>query len=139
MKKNKFKLIEFSKKKFRYSYDKKIIIKDLILKIFLGYYDFEKLKKQKIKFNLEVSFANQRPANDKDIKKIVNYENAINIISKLVKKKHYNFLETLAEDIFDKLFSDYRINKVLLRIEKLEIIKKTKSVGIEIIKTRQND
>ena len=139
MKKNKFKLIEFSKKKFRYNYDKKIIIKDLILKIFLGYYDFEKLKKQKVKFNLEVSFANQRPANDQDIKKIVNYENAINIISKLVKKKHYNFLETLAEDIFDKLFSDYRINKVLLRIEKLEIIKKTKSVGIEIIKTRQND
>ena len=139
MKKNKFRLIEFSKKKFRYNYDKKIIIKDLILKIFLGYYDFEKLKKQKVKFSLEVSFTNQRPANDQDIKKIVNYENAINIISKLVKKKHYNFLETLAEDIFDKLFSDYRINKVLLRIEKLEIIKKTKSVGIEIIKTRQND
>ena len=139
MKKNKFKLIELSKKKFAYNYDKKIIINDLILKILLGYYDFEKIKKQKVKFNLEISFTNQRLTNDKDIKKIVNYENAINIISKLVKKKHYNFLETLAEDIFDKLFIDNRVDKVLLRIEKLEIIKKTKSVGIEIIKSRRYD
>ena len=139
MKKNKFKLIELRKKKISYNYDKKIIISDLILKIFLGYYEFEKLNKQKVKFNIEIGFANQRPSNDTDIKKIVNYENAINIISKLVKKKHYNFLETLAEDIFDKLFFDNRINKVLLRIEKIEIIKKTKSVGIEIIKTRQHD
>jgi dihydroneopterin aldolase len=139
MKKNKFKLIELSKKKFSYNYDKKIIINDLILKILLGYYDFEKIKKQKVKFNLEISFTNQRLTNDKDIKKIVNYENAINIISKLVKKKHYNFLETLAEYIFDKLFVDNRVDKVLLRIEKLEIIKKTKSVGIEIIKSRRYD
>ena len=139
MKKNKFKLIELSKKKFSYNYDKKIIINDLILKILLGYYDFEKIKKQKVKFNLEISFTNQRPTNDKNIKKIVNYENAINIISKLVKKKHYNFLETLAEDIFDKLFIDNRVDKVLLRIEKLEILKKTKSVGIEIIKSRRYD
>ena len=33
-----------------------------------------------------------------------------------------SFLETLAEDVFDELFKDKRIDKISLQIEKLEII-----------------
>ena len=54
----------------------------------------------------------------------------------MTKSKHYNFLESLAEDVFDKLFKDERINKIKLKIEKLNAIKKTVSVGIEITKKR---
>ena len=59
-----------------------------------------------------------------------------NLIKKLVKNKHYNFLETLAEDVFDELFKDKRIDKISLRIEKLEIMKDCSSVGIQISKKR---
>ena len=52
----------------------------------------------------------------------------------MVKNKHYNFLETLAEDVFDELFKDKRIDKISLRIEKLEIMKDCSSVGIQISK-----
>ena len=38
------------------------------------------------------------------------------LIKKLVKNKHYNFLETLAEDVFDELFKDRRIDKILSAI-----------------------
>ena len=58
------------------------------------------------------------------------------LITKLVKNKHYNFLETLAEDVFDELFKDKRIAKITLQIEKLEILKKCTSVGIQITKKR---
>ena len=61
--------------------------------------------------------------NDKDIKSIVNYGKIVKLITKLVKNKHYNFLETLAEDVFDELFKDKRIGKITLQIEKLEILK----------------
>ena len=76
---------------------------------------------------------------DKDIKSIVNYSKIVRLIKKLVKNKHYNFLETLAEDVFDELFKDKRIDKISLQIEKLEIMKDCSSVGIQISKKRSHD
>ena len=80
-----------------------------------------------------------RMLNDKDIKSIVNYAKIVRLIKKLVKNKHYNFLETLAEDVFDELFKDKRIDKISLQIEKLEIMKDCSSVGIQISKKRSHD
>jgi dihydroneopterin aldolase len=57
----------------------------------------------------------------------------------LQKKKNNNFLETLAEDVFDVLFKDRRIGKIMLQIEKLEIIKECASVGIQITKKRSHE
>ena len=118
---------------------KKILIKDLTLDLKLGYYDFEKEKKQKVKFNLEVDYEDKKPTNDKDLKSIVNYDKIVKLITKLVKNKHYNFLETLAEDVFDELFKDQRIDKIVLQIEKLEIMKQCTSVGIQISKKRSHE
>ena len=114
----------------------KILIKELTLDLKLGYYDFEKNKPQKVKFSLEIDYQDKKPTNDKDIKSIVNYGKVVELITKLVKNKHYNFLETLAEDVFDKLFKDKRIAKITLQIEKLEILKECTSVGIQITKKR---
>ena len=91
MKKNNLKIVKIDKNKKLFNYEKKILIKDLTLDLQLGYYDFEKEKKQKVKFNLEVSYQDKNPTNDKDIKSIVNYSKIVKLIEKLVKNKHYNF------------------------------------------------
>ena len=54
----------------------------------------------------------------------------------MTKSKHYNFLVSLAEDVFDELFKDESINKIRLNNEILDAIKETASVGIEITKKR---
>ena len=136
MKKNNLKIIKINKNKSLFNYEKKILIKELILDLKLGYYDFEKEKSQKVKFSLEIDYEDRKPTNDKDIKSIVNYGQVVRLITKLAKNKHYNFLETLAEDVFDVLFKDKRIGKIMLKIEKLEIIKECASVGIQITKKR---
>jgi len=139
MKKNNFKIIKIDKNKGLFNYEKKILIKELILDLKLGYYDFEKEKTQKVKFNLEVNYRDKKPSNDKDLRSIVNYAKIVKLIKKLVKNKHYNFLETLAEDVFDELFRDKRIDKITLQIEKLEIMKDCSSLGIQISKKRSYD
>ncbi|MDC3117420.1 dihydroneopterin aldolase [Candidatus Pelagibacter sp.] len=139
MKKNNLKILKIEKSKVLFNYEKKILINDLILDLKLGYYDFEKDKSQRIKFSLEIDYENKKPTNDKDIKSIVNYGTVVKLITKLVKKKHYNFLESLAEAIFDELFKDKRIDKILLKIEKLEILRNCSSVGIQITKKRSHD
>ena len=139
MKKNNLKVVRIDKNKGLFNYEKKVLIKDLILDLKLGYYDFEKEKLQKVKFTLEVNYGDKKPSNDKDLKSIVNYAKIVKLIKKLVKNKHYNFLETLAEDVFDELFKDRRIDKITLQIEKLEIMKDCSSVGIQISKKRSHD
>ena len=139
MKKNNLKIVKIDKNKSLFNYEKKILINELILDLKLGYYNFEKKKSQKIKFSLEIDYEDKKPTNDKDIKSIVNYGTVVKLITKLVKKKHYNFLESLAEAIFDELFKDKRIGKILLKIEKLEILKDCSSVGIQITKKRSHD
>ena len=139
MKKNEFKVVKIDKNKSLFNYEKKILIKELTLDLKLGYYDFEKNKPQKVKFSLEIDYEDKKPTNDKDIKSIVNYGKVVKLITKLVKNKHYNFLETLAEDVFDELFKDKRIAKITLQIEKLEILKECTSVGIQITKKRSHE
>ena len=134
MKKSNLKVVKIGKTLF--NYEKKILIKNLTLDLKLGYYDFEKDKPQKVKFTLEIDYRDKNPTNDKDLKSIVNYDKIVKLIKKLVKNKHYNFLETLAEDVFDELFKDKRIDKITLQIEKLEIVKDCSSVGIQISKKR---
>ena len=139
MKKNNLKVVKIDKNKSLFNYEKKILIKELTLDLKLGYFDFEKNKNQKVKFTLEIDYRDKKPTNDKDLKSIVNYAKIVKLIKKLVKNKHYNFLETLAEDVFDELFKDKRIDKINLRIEKLEIMKDCSSVGIQISKKRSHD
>jgi len=126
------KILKFkNKQKFRYS--KKIIVKDLILLLSVGIHQFEKLEKQRVKFNIEITTdPNLKP----DIKSIVNYESVINDIKRLTKKMHFELLEGLSESLFDEMFKNKKIKKIKLKIEKLDIIKETSSVGIEVIKTR---
>ena len=139
MKKNNLKVVKINKNKILFNYEKKVLIKDLLLDLKLGYYDFEKEQPQKVKFSLEIDYVDKKPSNDKDLKSIVNYSKIVKLIKKLVKNKHYNFLETLAEDVFDELFIDKRIDKITLQIEKLEIMKDCSSVGIQISKKRSHD
>ena len=139
MKKNNIEIFRIGKTKNLFNYEKKVLIKELILNLKLGYYDFEKEKPQKVKFSLEIDYKDKKPSNDKDLKSIVNYSKVVRLIKKLVKNKHYNFLETLAEDVFDELFKDKRIEKINLKIEKLEIMRDCTSVGIQISKKRIYD
>ena len=139
MKKSNLKIVKINKSKKLFNYEKKVLVKELLLDLKIGYFDFEKEKKQKVKFSLEIDYVDKKPSSDKDIKSIVNYAKIVRLIKKLVKKKHYNFLETLAEDVFDELFKDKRIDKISLQIEKLEIMRDCSSVGIQISKKRSHD
>ncbi len=126
------KILKF-KDKHKFKYNKKVIIKDLILLLSIGIHQFEKLKRQRVKFNIEITTdPNIKP----EIKTIINYESVINDIKKLSEKKHFELLESLSESIFDEIYKNKKVKKVKLKIEKLDIIKETESVGIEVTKSR---
>ena len=129
------KIIKF-KKREKFKYKRKVVIKDLILNISIGIHSFEKRKKQRVKFNIKILTDPLLKPNNNDLSTILNYEEIINKIENLVNKSHYELLEDLAENIFEILFKNKITKKVNLKIEKLDIIKKTSSVGIEVEKSK---
>jgi len=133
MKKKNLKIVKL-KPKEDFSYKRKILITDLTLQMSIGIHDFEKIKKQEVKFNINIEIDPSLTPIKNKINSIVNYETIIKNITKLTKDKHYELLETLAEDIFYELFKNTNIKKIKLKIEKTQIIKNTSSVGIEITK-----
>ena len=124
------------KLKEKFKYKRKVIIKNLVLNIFIGIHDFEKKKKQKVRFNIEVITNPFVKPNNKDLTTILNYEEIINKIKILVKKEHHELLEDLAENIFTIIFQNKLAQKAKIKIEKLEIIKNSESVGVEFSKSR---
>jgi len=124
------------KLKENFKYKRKVIIKNLILNIFIGIHNFEKKKKQRVRFNIEVVTNPNIKPNNKDLLSILNYEDLINKIKLLVKRQHHELIEDLAENIFEIIFQNRLVKKINIKIEKLDIIKNSESVGIEFSKSK---
>ena len=96
----------------------------------------KKKKKQRVRFNIDISTDSNIKPDNNNLSSIVNYEDTINKITYITEKKHHELLENLAENIFDIIFKSRIVKKVNIKLEKLDIIKNTESVGIEVSKRR---
>ena len=54
----------------------------------------------------------------------------------MVKKQHHELIEDLAENVFKIVFQNRLVKKINIKIEKLDIIKNSESVGIEFSKSK---
>ena len=95
-----------------------------------------KKKKQRVRFNIEVVTNPYIKPSNKDLSTILNYEEIVNNIKLLVKKQHHELIEDLAENIFEIIFQNRLVKKTNVKIEKLDIIKNSESVGVEFSKGR---
>ena len=68
------KLIKFKEKK-KYNYKRRVFIKDLVLKIFVGIHSFEKKKKQRVRFNLDIVLDPNLFSNNNDILNAIRFLN----------------------------------------------------------------
>ena len=138
MKKSNFKIVELKSKKNKNTIKRTVLIKDFIIYEIIGIHKNEKINKQKIIFNIVIDVNQNIYPDENDLSSIVDYEKITNKLKKLVKNKKYNFLESLAEDSFNEIFADKRINSVKIKIEKPEAIVNAQSVGVEVFKSRND-
>ena len=117
----------------------KIFINNLELNALIGIHDYEKKKKQKILISVLLeAFDNNSKISDK-IENVVSYEFIVSDIKKLVMKGHTGLLETLAEKIAEICLRDMRVISAKINIEKIEVFKEAKGVGIEIYRKKEID
>ena len=110
-----------------------VLVKDLILKASVGIYPKEKIKKQKVRFNIFVT-AQDNIKKKNDISDFVSYEDIIKNVKNVINKGHTPLIENLAHNIAEKCLINKKIFKIEIMIEKLETFKETESVGIKVVR-----
>ena len=110
-----------------------VLVKNLILKASVGIYPKEKIRKQKVRFNISIT-ANDNIKTKNDISEFVSYEDVIKNVKNIINRGHTPLIENLAQNIAEKCLINKRILKIEIMIEKLETFKEARSVGIKIIR-----
>jgi dihydroneopterin aldolase len=113
-----------------------VFVRDLEIEALLGIYPEEKTKPQRIVVNIDLSVKEGDDPTSDDIKNVVSYEIVVKKVEAIVMKGHVNLVETLAELIAIACLKDGRVMAARVRIEKPDVIKNARSVGVEIERVR---
>ena len=114
----------------------RILVKDFVLMCSIGAYPEERLRQQRVRFNVELNVLWPDGSLDDDLAKVFNYRNVTTIIRGLVEHGHINLVETLAERIADACLADARVLDARVAVEKLDVEPAAAGIGIEIERRR---
>jgi FolB domain-containing protein len=111
----------------------RIFVRDFVLPIAIGAYDFERDRTQRVRFNVDVD-VRRASHHAEDMRDVFSYDLIIDAIRIILSRGHVDLVETLSERISDALLAHPRVDRVHIKIEKLDVVEA--SVGIEITRER---
>ena len=111
-----------------------VFVRDLEINAYIGIYEQEKVKAQKVIVNIDLSV--KEGSGEDDISHVVSYEVVVKKVEAIVAAGHTNLVETLCEKIAESCLKDARVMAARVRVEKPDIIPNARSVGVEIERVR---
>lgn len=111
----------------------RVFVHDLILPVYIGAYDFERGKTQRVRFSIDVDIR-RSSHHAEDMRDVFSYDVIVDAIRLILSRGHVDLVETLAERVADALLAYPRVARVIARVEKLDVIEGR--VGIEISRER---
>lgn len=109
-----------------------IFLRELRVDTLIGIYDWEKRIPQTLQIDLEIGLPNSRACHSDDIEDALDYAKIIAHIREVLRARHFNLLEALAEHIAQILLDDFGAPWVKVSVAKLQAIRGSKMVGISI-------
>ena len=105
--------------------------------IFYGYhavYEFEKEKGTNFEIDLELFTPLAKSSKSDNIEHTINYEDIYELVKKIFGSKSYFLLEKLADSISRSIFEEHKIEKLIIRVRKINapLDGKLDSVEIEL-------
>ena len=111
----------------------KVHVRDLVLPVYIGAYQHEHDRPQRVRFDITAEVRRQSRIDD-DMRNVFSYDLIIDGIKRLVASGHIALVETLAERIADDVLQYDQVLKVQVKVEKLDI--GPGAVGIEITRVK---
>ena len=114
----------------------KIIIRGLLARGPIGISEQERMAPQDILINAELYTDTRKAAESDSIEDCVNYSTMAKQILKLAADNKRKTVEAFAQDIADMCLSNPNVEKVVIRVEKTTAVRFSKSVGVEIERSK---
>ncbi len=114
----------------------KIFIKDLHIQAKVGHEVHERHTTQNILINVAVWADIAKSVGSEDLADTVDYVFIQKGICELALRKEYVLIETMVDDILSLCFTDARVLKAWVRLEKPHKFPESDSVGIEVERSR---
>ena len=112
-----------------------IMIEGLTLDMSIGILEQEKLKKQRVLLDVVLNMSPKETYED-EIENTISYAEIIEKIQALASSKHFNLVETFAEDIVELCFGYSSIFQADICVKKPDILKHATAVGFRLTQKR---
>jgi len=113
-----------------------ILIEGLVLHAYIGLFEFEYDKVQKVRFDVTIDIESLSADASPDAYNIVRYDLIVSDIKKILAKGHVDLVETLAEQVAASCLAYDRAIQVCVTVAKLEAIDDAKAVGVRITRRK---
>lgn len=117
--------------------DDKILIQDLLLRTIIGVNEEERVNRQDVVVNVVMYVDTRAAGASDDIVDTVNYRTIAKEIASSVENSSFYLVERMADQVARICLQDLRVNKVRVRVEKPGALRFARSVGLEIVRSRQ--
>ena len=116
----------------------KIYIRDLEIRCIIGVNQVERTEKQDVVINV-ILFTDTRKAGRTDaLADSVDYKRVKKAILSLVESSEFLLIEKLADEIAKVCLDDSKVQKVKVTVDKPGALRYTRSVAVEIVRTRES-
>ena len=112
-----------------------IMIEGLMVEMSIGVMEEEKQAKQRVLLDVVLGVSPKETYGD-DISNTVSYADIIEEVQNLVGSRHFNLVETLAEDIVKICFSYSSVMRADVCVKKPDIIDGVEAVGFKLTQQR---
>lgn len=116
----------------------KIIITDAFFLCNIGVSPKERRKKQEIGIDVELFLDIKKAAQTDEIKNTVNYSEVYSLLKEIVEKNKSKLIETMAQNIANKILDNFSVSKVLVRVKKPKALadRNVNYVAVEILREK---
>lgn len=114
-----------------------IHIKDLLCRAIIGTLPEEREQKQDVIINITL-FSDHSPAISDDLADAIDYRDIVNPTIELVETAQFFLIERLALEIVKICFSDSRVERAIVTVEKPRAVPYAASAGVTVDRSRED-
>jgi FolB domain-containing protein len=112
-----------------------IQIKDLLIRTIIGTLPEERVQKQDVIINI-ILLTDHTPAISDDLADAIDYRDIIGPTIELVEKSQFYLIERLAFEILGLCFTDSRVERAIVTVEKPRAVPYAASAGVTVDRSR---
>ncbi len=110
----------------------KVFIEQLTIETIIGIYDWERKIKQKVTFDVDMSFDIKKAAESDSIEFALDYKSVAKRVIEFVEGSEFQLVETLADKVAAIILQEFNVHSLNLKLSKPGAVRGSKAVGVSI-------